>query len=232
MCRIAIKSNKNQVFDPKAHLELFSHISKNSKEFQGHGWGTTYKLPEDLQTNSHSTFSTYKNIKPIWQDKESWDSLPQTPLIIVHARSAFEDKGIIIENNMPFEDENFSFIFNGELRGVKIREEGRIGAEKIFNFIKKFIKLKKDTKLGFETALKLIKIKTEFIRGLNIILLEKNTNKLFVTNNFNDKEPDYYQMYERTVPFKDSTMTIISSDPYNFKQEGWTKLETGKVIEF
>ena len=27
---------------------------------------------------------------------------------------------------------------NGELQGVRIREEGRIGAEKIFNFIKQY----------------------------------------------------------------------------------------------
>ncbi len=39
---------------------------------------------------------------------------------------------------MPFYDDQFIFIFNGELRGVRIKADGRIGAEKIFNFIKRF----------------------------------------------------------------------------------------------
>ena len=44
-------------------------------------------------------------------------------------------KGIKIENNMPFTGGNYVYVFNGELRGVRIKEKGRIGAEKIFNYI-------------------------------------------------------------------------------------------------
>jgi len=36
---------------------------------------------------------------------------------VAHARSAFEDKDIVVENNMPFTDGERVFIFNGELRG-------------------------------------------------------------------------------------------------------------------
>jgi len=39
---------------------------------------------------------------------------------------------------MPFYDWNNVFIFNGQLNGVRIKEQGRTGAEKIFNFIKRF----------------------------------------------------------------------------------------------
>lgn len=78
----------------------------------------------------------YRNIRPVWED--DFSSLPDTTLLVAHARSAFEDKDIVVENNMPFSDGKAVFVFNGELRGVKIKEEGRIGAEKIFNFIRRF----------------------------------------------------------------------------------------------
>ncbi len=58
-------------------------------------------------------------------------NFPTTKRLIVHARSAFQDKDIVVENNMPFYDDKYIFIFNGELNGVKIKSDGRIGAEKI-----------------------------------------------------------------------------------------------------
>ena len=71
-----------------------------------------------------------------------WDAdtrqFPASRLFLVHARSAYRDEGIVVENNMPFYDEDAVFIFNGELHGVRIKEEGRIGAEKIFRVIKRF----------------------------------------------------------------------------------------------
>ncbi len=80
----------------------------------------------------------YKSINPVWQD--DFSRFGKTSLLVAHARSAFEDRDIVIENNMPFFDGRTVFIFNGELRGVKIRAEGRIGAEKIFNYIRRFDK--------------------------------------------------------------------------------------------
>ncbi len=250
MCRIlAVKSNSS--FNPTEDLKQFANISQNSKEFQGHGWGITFESNETNETENQGTkdtnefnsnksysYKTYKNINPIWEDKLT--IFPNTNCLISHTRSAFEDKGIVIENNMPFEDKNYSFIFNGELRGVKIRAEGRIGAEKIFNFIKKMIKQKNNQiKEGFETAIKLIKLKTEYVRGMNIILLEKSTQKLFITNIYNENEPDYYQMYYKTTKIKQQnkenqniTKTIICSDPYLFKKEDWSKIKTDKVMEF
>ena len=41
---------------------------------------------------------------------------------------------------MPFTNGDRVFIFNGELRGVRVKADGRIGAEKIFNYILRFDK--------------------------------------------------------------------------------------------
>jgi len=130
VCRLlTIKSETPFAITP--HLKKFAAIAKNSKEFQGHGWGCAY-------LDETGGWEFYKNINPVWQDE--FDQFGETTLLVVHARSAFEDRDIIVENNMPFFDSRTVFIFNGELRGVKIRAEGRIGAEKIFNYIRRFDK--------------------------------------------------------------------------------------------
>ena len=102
------------------HLEAFAAICKDSSEYQGHGWGCTWL--DDNQWRSHHS------ITPIWED--ALDGFNDTSLFLAHARSAFRDEGILVENNMPFINRNRVFIFNGELSGVRIRESGRIGLKR------------------------------------------------------------------------------------------------------
>ena len=159
MCRLLYVRSDGE-FEIKYCLEKFAEISKNSKEYQGHGWGCAFLVDGQWQH--------YKNITPVWEDDLS--KFGNTKLLIAHARSAFQDKDIVVENNMPFYDDKFIFIFNGELRGVRIKEEGRIGAEKIFNFIKKFDK--GDTKVMLEKGVQQIKKRTKYLRAMNIIIAE------------------------------------------------------------
>jgi predicted glutamine amidotransferase len=100
MCRLlAVKAEPPFAITP--HLEKFATISKHSKEYQGHGWGCAYQDKE-------RTWQIYKNINPIWEDDLS--GFPDTRLLVAHARSAFEDRDIAIENNMPclFSTESFA----------------------------------------------------------------------------------------------------------------------------
>ena len=98
-------------------------------------------------------------------------NFPSTNRLIVHARSAFQDKDIVVENNMPFYDDKYIFIFNGELNGVKIKADGRIGAEKIFNFIKRFNNENMMNALikGVEIIIK----RSSYVRAMNIIIADK-----------------------------------------------------------
>ena len=123
---------------------------------------------------------------------------------MVHARSAFEDKDIVVENNMPFFDGRTIYIFNGELRGVKIREEGRIGAEKIFNFIRRFDK--GDTEQALTKAVGIIKKRTRHIRGMNIIMV--NEKGIFISSYFTEDE-SYF-----TMSYREGSDLIICSEPY------------------
>jgi predicted glutamine amidotransferase len=204
MCRLLFVQNR-EVFSINEHLSKFASIAKNSKEYQGHGWGCSY-LVDDVWVH-------YKNINPIWED--DLEQFGNSNRLIVHARSAFEDKDIIIENNMPFYDDKYIFVFNGELRGVKVKADGRIGAEKIFNFIKRF------DKNGMEKALlkgiNIIRKRTSYIKAMNIIIAEKEN--VYYSSLFSE-ETNYFQMHYKHS--KDEL--IICSEVYP-NETGWIKIE-------
>jgi glutamine amidotransferase len=208
VCRLlTIKSETPFAIAP--HLEKFADIAKNSKEFQGHGWGCAY-------LDESSGWKFYKNINPVWQD--DFTQFGETRLLVAHARSAFEDRDIVVENNMPFFDGRTVFIFNGELRGVKIREQGRIGAEKIFNYIRRFDK--GDTRQALVKAVNIIRKRTRFIRGMNIIMVDDSG--IYVSSYFMEDE-EYFTMH-----YREDRALIICSAPYPAEND-WQKIANDSV---
>ncbi len=211
MCRL-LYVNSNKEFSASEYLTKFAEISKKSKEFQGHGWGCAYLRNDEWRY--------YKNVNPIWEDDLS--KFGSTSRLIAHARSAFKDEGIVVENNMPFYDDKYVFIFNGELRGVKIKEEGRIGAEKIFNYIKRF------DKGSIEDALKkgtgIITKKSAYVRAMNIIICDSNS--AYVHSQFNEDD-DYFTLRKKTS----SDSIIICSEPFA-GETGWQHIQNNSLTEF
>lgn len=193
------------------HLEKFAEVSKISKEYQGHGWGCAYLENGD--------WKIYHNICPIWED--NFSRFGRSTLLLVHARSAFEGTEIKVENNMPFSDDKYVFIFNGELRGVKIKEEGRIGAEKIFNYIKRFDK--GDMRAALERGVKIIQKKTDYTRAMNIIIADKN--KAYLASVFSE-DPDYF-----TLNQKENGALVICSQPYPGEND-WKKISNKTIQVF
>lgn len=198
MCRILLVRS-NSPFNIIEQLQPFAAIAENSREYQGHGWGCSW-LTEERQ------WQHYHNIQPVWQDDlsrfsasasalasasapASTSALTST-LLLVHARSAFRDEGIAVENNMPFFDGESVFIFNGELRGVKIKSEGRIGAEKIFNYIRRMDK--GDKLQALDKAVSIINRRTQYVRAMNILM--SDGEQCLVSSTYNE-DPDYFQMY-------------------------------------
>ncbi len=182
MCRLlAIKSV--QPFDPQPHLNAFAELSRRSKEYQGHGWGCA-------TLDSGGQWKLYHDIKPIWED--DLRVFDQSTFIIAHARSAFRDEGVAVENNMPFCDGPNVFVFNGELHGVRIKEEGRIGAEKIFNYIKRFDHGNKEE--AMRRAFGVIEKRSENVRAMNVVM--GSADGAFVGSLYND-DPEYYTMQFR-----------------------------------
>jgi predicted glutamine amidotransferase len=207
MCRL-LAVRKKKEFEIAPFLKHFSRISKNSEEYQGHGWGLAYQ--------KGGKWMHYKNVMPIWED--DLNQFQKTKFMIVHARSAFQDKGIIVKNNMPFYDQKYVFIFNGQLSGVKIKEKGRIGAEKIFNFIKRFDN--KDAKKMLIKGIEQLKKRTKEYKAINVIMATKD--KIFVSNNYNER-PNYFQMY-----FNDSDGIVICSDPLD-NTTSWKKFKNNEI---
>jgi glutamine amidotransferase len=193
-------------------LEYFSGISKNSKEYQGHGWGCSYLVANEWQN--------YKNISPIWED--DLRCFGKTTLLIAHARSAFRDQNISVENNMPFTGNSFRFIFNGEMHGVKIREKGKIGAEKLFNFILRFYN--GDMAKALEKSLTIVEKRSRYIKAMNILIADKE--RTYVVSHFNE-DPEYF-----TLNFRQSeSELILCSDPYP-GQEDWQVMENKTIRKF
>jgi glutamine amidotransferase len=210
MCRLLYVNSKYDFFIP-VYLEKFAEVSKNSKEYQGHGWGCAYL--------EKGKWDYYKNVNPIWKDNLS--QFESTKRLIVHARSAFKDEGIAVENNMPFYDDKYIFIFNGELRGVKIKEEGRIGAEKIFNYIKRFDKNNPEDMLkkGTEVIVK----HSNYIRAMNIILSGKDASYIY---SFFNEDPEYFTMYIKQEP----DIIIVSSEKLPGYSD-WNSIPNNTLME-
>ncbi len=209
MCRI-LYARVDDSFAIPDLLAPFAELSQHSREFQGHGWGCAWREGNGWQQ--------YHNISPIWEDDLS--QFGSTQLLLVHARSAFRDEGIVVENNMPFSDGESVFIFNGELRGVRIKSEGRIGAEKIFNYIRRFDKGDKCAATG--KAVDIINKRSAYIRAMNIILSDGEQSILSTAYS---EDPDYFQMHRKT----DAGLHLVCSQPFDGDQ-GWTRIDNKLTI--
>ncbi len=209
MCRLLFVKSKEE-FSIKEYLEKFADVCKNSKEYQGHGWGLAY-----LEDNE---WKHYKNINSIWED--DFSNFPLSNRLIVHARSAFRDKDIFIENNMPFYNEKYIFIFNGELSGVKLNVDGRIGAEKIFNFVNRFDN--GNISEAVQKAVNIINKRSKYIRAMNFIITDKN--RAILNTQFNEDEV-YFSMNLK----KDEDKLIICSEPLD--NSNWEIIPNNTIME-
>jgi glutamine amidotransferase len=211
MCRL-LYIRSERPFELNVPLEKFARIAKNSKEYQGHGWGCAY-----LQDGR---WSVYKSLTPVWNDTNAPQT--ETTVLLAHARSAFRDQDIAIENNMPFFREDLIFIFNGELHGVKIKEAGRIGAEKIFNFILRFYK--HDLLTAMQRSLPIVESRSRYLRAMNLILADKQ--QAYVSTHFNDDEAYFTMHYKRQ-----SDAITVCSEPFP-AESGWQAIENRTMRVF
>jgi len=211
MCRLLLVKS-DQPFESQYHLNQLAQIARNSQEYQGHGWGCACLI--------NGRWEVYKNIKPIWEDQLA--AFPPTTLLLAHARSAFRNEGIAVENNMPFFDEKYVFIFNGELQGVKIKAEGRIGAEKIFNYIKRFDT--GDFAEAVRKAVNIIQKRTTYLRAMNILISDRR--KIYLVSVFNEA-PEYFTLHLK----RHTGQLIICSENYR-GESNWQKIKNHTIEVF
>lgn len=191
--------------EPGPHLDAFRALSKNSPEYQGHGWGCAWLNPD-------RSWSLHHSIQPVWEDTRSF---PETTLFLAHARSAFRDEGITVRNNMPFCDGSRVFLFNGELRGVRIKAEGRIGAEKIFNTLRKFNP--DDISEAVRRGVEVINKRTRYVRAMNFFLADSGTVRIY--SQFSEN-PDYFQLRGTTC----DDVRVVCSQTYDSGGSHWHRI--------
>jgi predicted glutamine amidotransferase len=209
MCRL-LYVRANAPFAIRDHLAIFAGIAKSSPEYQGHGWGCAWVRDGEWQF--------HHDIQPVWEDDLA--GFGHTTLLIAHARSAFRDEGICVENNMPFFDGRHVFIFNGELQGVRIREQGRIGAEKIFNYVKRFSK--NTTFESIARGVEVIEKRTRYVRAMNFIMASLESTYLATSYAEN---PGYFQLHRR----RDTDMDRVCSVAYPGERE-WRVIANHTIV--
>ena len=209
MCRI-LYANAVAPFAIRDLLQPFATMSQNSREYQGHGWGCAWR--------DDNGWHQYHDIRPIWED--DLQQFGETRLLLVHARSAFRDEGIVVENNMPFSDGESVFIFNGELRGVRIQSEGRIGAEKIYNYIRRFDK--GDKQAATKRAVDIIHKRSAYVRAMNLVLADGEQSVLSTSYS---EQPEYFQMYRKQA----NGLDLACSRPLD-DQPGWQPIDNHTTI--
>lgn len=220
MCRFLIVSSK-KIINPTEILNEFASSCKKSiapdGEGQGDGFGVAFKNSGKWQTK--------KSVQPIWQERELLNQIPETNLLMAHARSATFSLGKDnLDYNQPFTDGELGFVFNGTIKRMKtaLKLEGEIGSQKLFSLIKLFLKnnIKKNV---LEKVRDFILEKAESIEGMNIGLVDqKNISALCqYTGN-----AEYFTLHY----FERNDLLIISSEKFgNFN---WLDMQKGEVKNF
>jgi predicted glutamine amidotransferase len=195
MCRILL-ATAAEPFDPQPLVADFAAMCGECAVYQGHGWGAAWRGDaHEGDAHDRDLWRTHHDLAPIWEAP----ALPAGPVrhLLVHARSAFRDEGIALENNMPFTAGGEAFVFNGELHGVRLKVPGRIGAERIFNLTRR---------LGSEQARAVLLDRTERVLGMNWITADAQRA---MVSSYGGEDPDYYTLHATG----DAAATLICSRP-------------------
>ena len=181
MCRFLMMRGEKP-FEAESVLDSFRERCRDSREYQGHGWGAAWRCA--------GVWSRYKSLTPIWDDAPELPA--EVDFLVVHARSAFRDEGIALENNMPFYRGQRVFVFNGELQGVRLRVPGRIGAEKVFHLIEQ--RDVGDLDEAVAAADELLVSKSARVRAMNLALTDGD--RIYASCRFTEM-PDYFTLHYR-----------------------------------
>jgi len=207
VCRLLAVSSATPM-DARRYLDAFARLCRESREYQGHGWGCAVWR--------EGRWDAYATLRPVWED--DFEPAGEVRALLAHARSAFRDEGIAVENNMPFVSGGRAFAFNGELRGVRLAMEGRTGAEKLF----RYINLRDDVDLdgSIARAMEVVRRRTARIRACNFILAEPGR---FHVHSLFDGEEDYF-----TLSCRESAGELaICSQPFPGEDGRWSPLPNG-----
>ena len=103
---------------------------------------------------------------------------------------------------------------------MRIREQGRIGAEKIFHYLKRFNE--QYAVEGLQRGVSVIKKRTRYVRAMNFVIADTQRSRLVSTFG---EDPDYFQLHRTQLQGLD----IVCSAPLP-EWTGWTSIENGSIL--
>lgn len=217
MCRFLIVKSKNKI-NPEELLKSFALACQKSVapdgELQKDGYGIAWHDGKSWQLK--------KSLSPMWEEQDLFEQIPVTNLLVVHARgSGFEKHRGYLEFNEPFIDGSLCFVFNGMIRGVKLKKKvpGKIGSQKILSLIKE----EKEIDQALKSVQKSILENSREIEGMNIGLIKKD--KISVLCQYSTNE-DYYTLQY----YQDVDLLMVSSEV--FGGYDWKHFKKGEVKTF
>jgi len=195
--------NSKEKKNVNALMRDFAEMCRDSKNYQGDGWGVLYKGGEELHL--------HRSLNPIWEDEFE---LPETEFALVHARFAHGDwtKGDI-NNNQPFCAQDSVFVFNGNLKRVDIDVPGKIGAEKVMNLV-----LQK----GIAEAVAEMCDKAALVKAINFLLIQGETCHV---NCYYTIDPEYFDL---RISEGDDEIMIVS---YDLPGRNFERIKSGEIRE-
>ncbi len=170
MCRFLLVKAKNDI-NPKSLLKQFADMCKSSRteegDWQGDGWGVAW-------LNKKGKWQITKSLSPIWEEREKFANIPESKMLVVHARSAsFNEHKGSINYNEPYLGGDYCYVFNGMLKGVRLKAEGKIGAQKVWSLLQNEMVTKSPLQ-ALEYINATLKKHSREIKGLNIGFASKN----------------------------------------------------------
>ena len=193
------------MISPGLLLRDFADMAEKSRapdgDRQADGWGAAW-------LDACGAWRLRTSTAPIWDDRAAFASVPASPFLLVHARSAsFPGQKGEPSYNQPYLSESLAFVFNGFLQGVSLPRPvpGDIGAQKIWALL-----LERAGAEPPETAIagvaEMLERRSRRLQGLNLGLCDKKN--LYAFCRFEGGET-YYQLYGRRFP----GLSMVCSEP-------------------
>lgn len=220
MCRILVARAEAPV-DVRPLVRAFAERCRRSKEFQGHGWGVAWR--ED------GAWRTLRRIEPIWE--RELPELPPSRLFLVHARSAFRDEGIAVDNNMPFVEGRLAFAFNGELRGVRLRAPGATGAWRLFHLLRRFSTADADGLAALRRLDTVVAGRTDYVRALNVVT--SDGERVWVGTRWSE-DPEYFTLWHARTRVAGEVVTLVGSERFDVEDApgtAWLPVPNRTTVE-
>ena len=195
-----------QATDSSMLIERFVSMCRNSRapdgDLQEDGWGIAW-------LDGSGKWLSRKSIRPILDDiPQPACNLPAAHILLIHARSAsFSHHKHDIIFNQPFISDQFGFVFNGLIRGVRFPRPlpGKIGAQKIWNLLLELLKMYPPEEALGRLASYMDSCSRE-IAALNLGLCSRG--KFYIFNQYTGNREYYTLHMSRT-----SNLSMICSEP-------------------